>query len=100
MRSLVTSGQLGSVNLELFDCVACKLGKQSALPFNTNESISFVPFDLIHSNVWGQAPIPTMGESRYFVIFINDYSQYTLFYLLQNRSELSKIYSEFKMAQT
>jgi hypothetical protein len=48
---------------------------------------------------WG--PIPTMGGSRYFVTFVDDYSQYTWLYLLQNRSELPKIYSGFqKMVQT
>ena len=74
IRSLATSGQLGSVEFESFDCVACQLGKQSALPFNNSDTISFAPFDLVHSDVWGLAPIPTMGGSRYFVIFVDDFS--------------------------
>ncbi|GLT64262.1 hypothetical protein SLA2020_367660 [Shorea laevis] len=42
-----------------------------------------------------------MGGSRYFVIFVDDYSRYTWLYLLQNRSELPKIYFEFqKMVHT
>jgi transposase InsO family protein len=64
-------------------------------------TISSAPFDLVHSDVWGPAPIPTMGGSRYFVIFVDDYSRYTWLYLLQNRFELPKIYSEFqRMVQT
>jgi hypothetical protein len=64
-------------------------------------TISFSPFDLVHFDVWGPMPIPTMGGSCYFVIFVDDYSRYTWLYLLQNRSKLPKIYSEFqKMVQT
>jgi hypothetical protein len=99
--SLATSGQLGSVESESFDCVACQLGKQSALPFNNSDSISSALFDLVHSDVWSLAPIPTMGGSCYFVIFVDDYSRYTQLYLLQNRFELPKISSEFqRMVQT
>jgi hypothetical protein len=59
---LATNGQLGS---ESFDCVACQLGKQSALPFNKSDYVFSAHFDLIPSDVWGPAPIPTMGGSRY-----------------------------------
>jgi hypothetical protein len=51
IRSLATSGQLGSVESKSFDCVACQLGKQNALPFNNSDSISSAPFDLVHSDV-------------------------------------------------
>jgi hypothetical protein len=37
-----------------------------------------------------------MGGPCYFVIFVDDYSRYTWFYLLQNWCELPKIYSEFQ----
>jgi hypothetical protein len=72
-----------------------QLGKQSVLPFNNSDSISSAPLDLVHSDVWGPAPILTMGRSRYFVIFVDNYSRYTWFYPLQNWSKLSKIYFEF-----
>jgi len=101
VSSLATTGQLGFIGSESFDCVACQLGKQSALPFNKSDYISSAPFDLVHFDVWGHAPIPTMGGSRYFVIFVDDFSRYTWLYLLQNRSELPKIYYEFqKMVHT
>ena len=61
---------------ENFDCVSCQLGKQLALPFNTSESMSTDIFDLIHFDVWGPSLVSNIGGSRYFVVFVDDYSRY------------------------
>jgi hypothetical protein len=79
----------------------CQLAKQPALPFNNSESIASATFDLIHSDVWGLSPVPTVGGSRYFVIFVDNFSRYTWIYLMKNCSEVLTIYSDFaKMIQT
>ena len=45
--------------------------------------------------------VPTVGGSRYFVIFIDDFSRYIWIYLMKNRSEVLTIYRDFaKMIQT
>ena len=77
------------------------LAKKTALPFNNSVSHALYPFDLIHSNVWGPSPITTQGGSRYFFIFVDDFSRYTWIYLLKNRYELYQIYRDFtKMIET
>ena len=76
VQQLVSRGLLGSVSTENFDCVSCQLGEQPALPFNTSESISTNIFDLIHSNVWGPSFVSSIDGSRYFVVFVDDYSRY------------------------
>ncbi|KAL5762227.1 hypothetical protein ACOSP7_018491 [Xanthoceras sorbifolium] len=95
LRSLISSGHLGSITDEHFDCISCPLAKQHALPFNNSDSTSHAPFDLIHSDIWGPSPTTTVGGSKYFVIFVDDYSRYTWLYLLHSRSELSKTYFDF-----
>ena len=77
VQQLASRGLLGSVSTENFDCVSCQLGKQPALPFNTSESISTDIFDLIHSDVWGPFSISSISGSRYFVVFVDDYSHYS-----------------------
>ena len=72
VQQLASRGLLGSVSTENFDCVSCQLGKQSVLPFNSNESISTDIFDLIHSDVWGPSSVSNIGGSRYFVVFVDD----------------------------
>jgi hypothetical protein len=101
IQTLVSKGLLGSVSSSPFDCMPCQLDKQPALPFNNSESIASATFDLIHSDVWGPSSIPTVGGSRYFVIFVDDFSRYTWIYLMKNRSEVLTIYRDFaKMVQT
>ncbi|CAL5387066.1 unnamed protein product [Camellia sinensis] len=95
LRSLVSSGQLGHVIPDNFDCIPCQLAKQPALSFNKSTSVSLAPFDLIHSDIWGPSPTTTMGGSRYFVVFIDDFSRFTWLFLMKHRSELKHIYYRF-----
>ncbi|KAL5752556.1 hypothetical protein ACOSQ2_023063 [Xanthoceras sorbifolium] len=101
LQLLASQGHFGSIQFQKFDCTSCHFGKQTKLPFNNSVSFSSAPFDLIHSDIWGPSPIPTEGGSRYFVIFVDDFSRYTWIYLLHHRSELVSIYQTFhKMIHT
>ncbi|KAJ9535867.1 hypothetical protein OSB04_un000981 [Centaurea solstitialis] len=95
IKVLASSGSLGNVSSESVSCLSCKLGKHHALPFDNNEFTSILPFDLIHSDVWGPAPHPSMGGARYFVIFVDDHTRFTWIYLMKHRSELPHIYITF-----
>ena len=71
------------------------------LPFNTSESISTDIFDLIHSDVWGPSSVSSIGGSRYFVVFVDDYSRYSWIFNMKHRSELLQVYFNFaKMVET
>ena len=76
VQHLTSRGLLCLVSKEYFDCVSCQLGKQPALSFNTSESMSTDIFDLIHFDVWGPSLVSNIGGSRYFVVFVDDYSRY------------------------
>ena len=101
VQQLASRGLLGSVSTENFDCVSCQLEKQTALPFNTSESISTDIFGLIHFDVWGPSSFSSIGGSRYFVVFVDDYSRYSWIFNMKNRSKLLQVYSNFvKMVET
>ena len=71
------------------------------MPFNNSESISNSIFELIHSDVWGPSPVASIGESQYFVIFIDDYSCYSWIFSMKSHSKILPIYSNFaKMVET
>ena len=58
-------GQLGSIKVENVHCLPCQLVKQLTLPFNSSDSISSIPFDLVHLDVWGPFPNILVRGSRY-----------------------------------
>ena len=96
-----SKGLLGSMSTKNFDYVSCQLGKQPALPFNTSESISTDIFNLIHSDVWRPSSISSIGGSRYFTIFVDNYSRYSWIFNMKRRFELLQVYSNFaKMVET
>ena len=86
---------LGSISKDNFDCISCQLGKQPSFPFNNSESISNIIFELIHFDVLGPSPIISIGGSRYFFVFIDDSSRYSLIFSMKSHSELLPIYSNF-----
>ncbi|KAJ9558092.1 hypothetical protein OSB04_012706 [Centaurea solstitialis] len=101
IKVLASSGLLGNISSESVSCLSCKLGKHHALPLDNNEFTSILPFDLIHSDVWGPTPYPSMGGAQYFVIFVDDHTRFTWIYLMKHRSKLPHIYITFaRMIQT
>ena len=98
---MASRGLLGSMSTENFDCVSCQLGKQPILPFNTSETVSTDIFDLIHSDVWRPSSISSIGGSRYFIVFVDNYSRYSWIFHMKHHSELLQVYSNFaKMIET
>jgi len=86
LRTLINFGLLGnkacsSFDLS-FDCTSCELGKSRVLPFPRHASRASQCFDIIHSDVWGIAPVVSHAHYKYFVTFIDDFSRFTWVYFL------------------
>ncbi|KAL0552272.1 hypothetical protein IC582_011380 [Cucumis melo] len=96
LRHLISINNLNRITKFVpFNCLNCRLAKQPALSFSTTTSICDKPFDLIHSDIWGLAHTSTVHGSRYYVLFINDFSRFTWIYFLKHRSKLFRTYIEF-----
>jgi hypothetical protein len=85
LHALLKSGLLGnnekpSLGMVQFDCHSYKLGKSKVLSFLVHTSHVITPFHLIHSDVWGMAPVTSHANYKYFVTFIDDYSRFTWIY--------------------
>ena len=52
-------------------------------------------FNLIHSDVWGPFFVFSIDGSRYFVIFVDDYSRYSWIFHMKHCSKLLQVYSNF-----
>ena len=95
-KSMVNGMTLNTQEQIVRECEGCAVGKQNRQPFpkkSTHHSTE--PLELIHSDVCGPMNIASVGGSRYFVTFIDDYSRYTAVYMMKNKSEVFQKFKEF-----
>lgn len=78
-------------------CEPCILGKQSRLPFAKSkpERPNNRPLFIVHSDVCGPITPTTVDDKNYFVNFIDDYTHYTVTYLLHSKSEVLKCFQDY-----
>ena len=93
-------GHLGYDNLMSLDnkslVTGCAFGKQHHYPFpKKSEHESSQLLELIHTDVCGPMSIDLVGGYRYLVIFIHDYSKYTIVYTIKYRSEVLQQFKEY-----
>jgi len=70
-------------------CGACAIGKQNRAPSRKPHTRATKVGELVHTNLAGDDKIlQTDGGFRYVATFIDDYSQYTITYLLKRKSDL------------
>lgn len=53
------------------------------------------PFSLIHSDVWGPSPVPSLTGYRYYSVFIDDATRYSWVYLMHNKNETFLKFKQF-----
>nr|KYP33098.1 Retrovirus-related Pol polyprotein from transposon TNT 1-94 [Cajanus cajan] len=88
-------------NISDFKCETCVMAKSHRVIFPINNSRANAPFSIVHSDVWGPAPIPTHNGMRWFVTFVDDCTRMTWLYLLKHKSDVCDIFQVFhKMITT
>ena len=73
-------------------CSSCQMGKSCRLPFLLNKKIDSASLTKIHCDLWGPAPISSVQQFKFYVIFIDDHSRFTWFYLLKKKSSFFKTF--------
>ncbi|GJX03543.1 ribonuclease H-like domain-containing protein [Tanacetum coccineum] len=97
LRHLVSNNFI-SCNKEkpLVLCHACQLGKHVRLSFISSTTVVTSCFEIIHSDVW-TSPIPSLSGFKYYVLFLDHYSQFVWVYPLLNKSD---VWSKFVLFRT
>jgi transposase InsO family protein len=80
---------------DIIHCISCVMGKHKRLPFPTTARRATAAAELIHSDVWGPVNIPSSTGDSYFVVFTDDYTRYSLIYLMRAKSEVFEHFKEF-----
>jgi hypothetical protein len=71
-------------------------GKYNRVRFPSSATREKGILELIHSDVFGPVPVPSLGKYMYYVSFIDDFSRSTWIYFLRKKSEVFDQFKEFK----
>lgn len=77
-------------------CAACCLGKHHKFPFPNSTTEYTKPLQLLHSDLWGPAPIISSSGYKYYISYIDAYSRHTWIYMLRTKCEASPTFLTFK----
>ena len=76
-------------------CETCELGKHHRATFNLSLNKTTIPFQIIHTDVWGPSNISSMNGIKWFVTFIDDFFRTTWVYLMREMSDVFSIFKNF-----
>ncbi|MCO5592039.1 hypothetical protein L7F22_046033 [Adiantum nelumboides] len=77
-------------------CEGCVLGKMHRFAFSQDGSVRATQkLKLVHSDVCGSMRTPSVGNSLYFVTFIDDFSRFCWVYPLKAKSDVFAIFQHY-----
>ena len=96
LRKLVDGMKVNIKGNNDMSCESCVLGKmhKSSCP-NESQNRASQLLEIIHTDVCGPMQIDSMGGSRYFVTFTDDFSRYTTVYFMRKKSEVLTKFKEY-----
>ena len=77
------------------DCETCVLAKSHRHSYLSSVSRTSTPFSLIHSDVWGPAPVFATSTYSYYVLFVDDCTRMSWVYFLKHKSEVFSVFVTF-----
>ena len=78
-------------------CEGCVLGKHPQEKFDKGKTQkALFPLDLIHNDLMGPFPHPSINKSRYVLIFGDDFSCFTWIFFLKKKLEVFQQLKDFK----
>ncbi|KAK1684333.1 hypothetical protein QYE76_045181 [Lolium multiflorum] len=76
-------------------CDICELAKHTRANYPSNSERSKIPFEVIHSDVWGPSSVTSLSGERWYVTFIDGFSRCTWLYLLKQKSDVLSAFKNF-----
>lgn len=73
---------------------SCHLANIKRLPFYDSNSFTFSPFDIIHCDLW-TSPIPSKIGYKYYMVLIDNFSNFVWIYPLKFKSEAFTTFTKF-----
>lgn len=98
-RSIIAKNKLPVVQQDKTNSIrfSCQLGKSHKFPFRLSTFISSPPLELVHSDLWGPAPVTSSHGHRFYIHFINDFSKFSWLHPLVQKSDACNAFLKSKL---
>ncbi|KAL2933741.1 Retrovirus-related Pol polyprotein from transposon TNT 1-94, partial [Bienertia sinuspersici] len=94
-KVLKTGCDAFSCNGDMPVCLTCPLARFTKLPYSVSPRMAKHKFDMVHIDIWGPYRVSTMGNHRFFLTLVDDYSREVWVQLLKTKSEAFKAIKKF-----
>ncbi|KAD7478319.1 hypothetical protein E3N88_01455 [Mikania micrantha] len=98
LQLLKTSNMVDGLPLigSLPECEGCIYGKQTRNPFPHHAWRSTQPLQLVHADLVGPMPTPSLGGNRYYFLLTDDFTRISWVYFMKRKSESFSLFKKFK----
>ena len=86
----------GTKTCKLNFCEHCVVGKKTRVKFSTANHDTCEILEYVHSGIWVPTKTISIGESHYFVIFVDDFSIRVWVYTMRANDEVLEIFVKWK----
>uniref|UniRef100_T1IWL6 Endonuclease n=1 Tax=Strigamia maritima TaxID=126957 RepID=T1IWL6_STRMM len=77
-------------------CDNCELSKSTRAGFKSESLlVASEPLELLHMDLWGPCPVPSLGEARYLLCVVDDATRYTWIFPLRSKDQVFETYKKF-----
>ena len=76
-------------------CSACITGKMSRHPFPLSTNKYCIPFEKVHTDVWGPSPTISVEGYIYYIIFVDECTRFTWLFPLVNKADVYAVFVKF-----
>lgn len=76
-------------------CDICQKAKQTRTKFGEARLKAKRPLEIIHNNMCGLINPPTWDGNRYFVTFLDDFTHYTMAFLIKSKEKVPRKFKEY-----
>ncbi|MCO5580381.1 hypothetical protein L7F22_034248 [Adiantum nelumboides] len=79
-------------------CEGCLFGKLSQQKFSTSSTATHKPLQIVHSDLCGPLPVPSLTHNHYFITFIDDFTRFTMVAFIKDKTSATVLH-QFKTYQ-
>ena len=98
---MVKKGMITGINLDMSSkaefCESCIKAKATRKPFPKESKSEYISYgEKVVADLWGPAPVKSLGQKQYYLLFIDLFSHEERVYFLKYKSEVFDHYKKFE----